>query len=271
MISIWRQHVACKNPCWKVKVTVEAWSFSVNRIPLAILMKFDNCNVCRDTRLQSSFNLLTLDYSTVPYITNGSKFSPSGGKAAMTRKQFPLRLCWVSSVHRVQGASVDHIAVLFEKALTARMLYVAFGRSRTLNDVYITGFDDKNQNWSKSSVWNELSVAGSFLPKPFEILNLARCILNAHSVRLTSKVTQSFSMLKSCASQILITWPVRLTINLPLSCHMILWQTAVDKLCPQNQMCLIVTMWQPHIEAISIGVQIVWAIFIKLLRSSGRR
>jgi hypothetical protein len=168
---------------------VQNFIFSSNRLPIAVIVKFDNPSVGRNARLQSALNLSAYDPTAVPILQMEVSFSPTGGKVTITRKQFPLKLCWASSIHKVQGATVDRIAVSFEKTLRAGQAYVALSRSKTLDGIYIRGFDEKRikVDPNVTSEMKRLTTDVAF-NKPFEILKLTNCVsiafLNARSARL---------------------------------------------------------------------------------------
>lgn len=53
----------------------------------------------------------------------------------------PLRLAWASTVHKIQGLSMDHVQVAFADPFFAQpaMLYVAFSRARSAEGLRIVG------------------------------------------------------------------------------------------------------------------------------------
>lgn len=64
-----------------------------------------------------------------------------GKKAKITRDQYPLRLAWSSSVHKVQGSTFDSCFVDCSRFFETGQAYVALSRARTLDKLYLKNFD----------------------------------------------------------------------------------------------------------------------------------
>ena len=115
-----------------------------NSTTLAVLVKFDHSDVGKNAKLASKFDLSKYHKNDVVPITQIEvTFSPSTANATVSRRQFPLKLCWACTIHKVQGATLDSIAVSFERTFKAGMAYVALSRVKTLTGLYITQFNPK--------------------------------------------------------------------------------------------------------------------------------
>lgn len=90
-------------------------------------------------RLNTKFDLSKYQISVVPVTPIEETFSPrSSSTARVTRRQFPLKLNWALTVHKIQGAT---LVVPFQDKFNPGQAYVACSRVKKLTNLYLTHFD----------------------------------------------------------------------------------------------------------------------------------
>ena len=107
-----------------------------------ILVKFDDPSVGQQaisaSRYRNRFN------NAVPLEKVEVKFHARGKKGSeITRYQFPLTLAWATTIHKVQGLTLNEIVVDMEGSsrFSPGQAYVAFSRVKTLAGLYIIQFN----------------------------------------------------------------------------------------------------------------------------------
>ncbi|XP_053179094.1 uncharacterized protein LOC128362380 [Scomber japonicus] len=108
------------------------------KFPHRVFVKFDDNNVGAQRRKQCASSLSVVAGS-IGIEAEEERVTKKGGM----RRQFPLRLAWACTVHKVQGITVDSAVVCLKKVFSAGQAYVALSRVRSLSGLVIQDFDDK--------------------------------------------------------------------------------------------------------------------------------
>ena len=167
------------------------FKYSTCRRVTAVLVKFDNAKVGRNARQQSSFDMSGFSADIIPIVRVEVSFSPNDNNLKVTRRQFPFRLCWACTIHRVQGATLPKIAISFERGLRSGQAYVALSRSKTLDGIYIKGFRENQIKVDQDVVVKmKRMFKEAQAKKPFDLFDensFSIAVLNARSARLHFK------------------------------------------------------------------------------------
>ena len=121
-----------------------------------VLIKFDNDRVGLKA-IQTSPYRATYS-NAVPIAKYEVVFCAKGRRGSeITRLQFPLTLAWATTIHKVQGLTLDKIVVDMKGGrFSPGQAYVAFSRVKTLQGLHILNFNSKAIKTS-SDVTNEMA------------------------------------------------------------------------------------------------------------------
>ena len=105
-----------------------------------VLVKFDHPDVGLKAIQSSAYR--SAFPQAVAIIKHEVKFPAQGRRGAeVTRLQFPLTLSWATTIHKVQGLTLDEIVVDMKGGrFSPGQAYVAFSRVKTLQGLHICNF-----------------------------------------------------------------------------------------------------------------------------------
>ena len=102
----------------------------------AILVQFDDKSFGEKAKASSQYKSQHPD--AVPIYRHGVPFQHKN--ITIIRSQFPLVLAWASTIHSVQGLTVDRIVFDLSKIFAAGQAYVALSRVKTLEGLQILNY-----------------------------------------------------------------------------------------------------------------------------------
>ena len=142
-----------------------------------VLVKFDNSQVGLKAIHSSPYRTRFND--AVPIAKHEVIFLAKGKRGSeITRLQFPLTLAWATTIHKVQGLTLDEIVVDMKGGrFSAGQAYVAFSRVKTLEGLNIVNFNATAIKTS-TDVENEMLRLNSKLLQPMPEL---KCISLSNS------------------------------------------------------------------------------------------
>ena len=175
---------------------IEAQPQQESALPAAVLIKFDSEKVGarRKMKLRKSAS------DSVPIEIEETRFTVGTYSAQeVIRRQFPLTLCYASTIHKVQGLSLDKIVVTFDKYFQGGHTYVALSRSRSLEGLYLRNFNKqyikvKKDVTAEMSRLKERQLQTDSVIHHQEDQHLTICQLNIQSL------PAHFQDLKACKS-----------------------------------------------------------------------
>lgn len=109
-----------------------------NKFPQTVYVKFDDIQVGAQRRKCSGY-ASAVEIGSVGIKPEEERVNSKGA----LRRQFPLKLAWACTVHKVQGISVDNAVVCLKKIFAPGQAYVALSRVRSLSGLIIEDFEEK--------------------------------------------------------------------------------------------------------------------------------
>ena len=105
-----------------------------------IMVKFDNNRVGLKARNMVPANLRRIPGTPIKATT--CRFALGSTNALyINRTQYPLTLSWSTTIHKVQGQSLDDVTVSFQDArFTAGQAYVALSRAKSMAGLHLSSF-----------------------------------------------------------------------------------------------------------------------------------
>lgn len=82
---------------------------------------------------------------------------PEGSRQAEIT-QVPLRLAWAITIHKSQGMTLDAALINLEKTFVAGQGYVALSRVRSLDGVYLEGFNERSLEVDSEALHKDLEL-----------------------------------------------------------------------------------------------------------------
>ena len=116
---------------------------NTNNDVTTVLVKFDNEQVgikaCQSSQYHSSYpNAVPLSKIEVVFLAKGKR------GAEVTRLQFPLTLAWATTIHKVQGLTLDAIVVDMKGTqFNPGQIYVTLSRVKALTGLHIVNYSAK--------------------------------------------------------------------------------------------------------------------------------
>ncbi|TKS65242.1 ATP-dependent DNA helicase PIF1 [Collichthys lucidus] len=173
-------HSNARNTCLEEdlllgKISEIVYADNENKFPRKVYVKFDNADVGKLWR-KCCAHPPGVDSASVGIDAEEERVTDKGGM----RRQFPLKLAWACTVHKVQGLTVDEAVVSLDRVFQPGQAYVAISRVRSPSGLILKDFKEK-AIYCKDSIKEALNSMSPFL---IDNIQTYKCGTNAFSVFL---------------------------------------------------------------------------------------
>jgi hypothetical protein len=141
---------------------------STNNKTIAIAVKFYDEKIGKETIKKCQFKSELNKYPlSTPIQRTESSFTVTQKNKSLTitRYQFPLKLSWACTIHKVQGLTCTNIVVSFDGRFGDGQAYVALSRATSIKGLYLLKFDEKKIRCSKKVTEHMMQLRQNNLSK----------------------------------------------------------------------------------------------------------
>jgi hypothetical protein len=131
--------------------TVQGFGYDGDSIS-SVHVKFDSDRVGRNAKMENGCVAVERQEAQL------------SGPKNVTRRQFPLKLAWACSIHKVQGMTVQQVVFDFQGIFTFGQAYVALSRATTMEGLYLRNYNPK-YIYRSEPVHAALQNMTEFVPK----------------------------------------------------------------------------------------------------------
>ncbi|HMQ10632.1 MAG TPA: AAA family ATPase [Oligoflexia bacterium] len=108
-------------------------------------MRYVNGTLARVVKTEPELlHLLTEKGQTIELEKVKFSLLNADAEIALTAENFPVSLAWASTIHKIQGATIDRIRVGIENLWEPGQAYVALSRVRKAEDIELISWDEKS-------------------------------------------------------------------------------------------------------------------------------
>ena len=121
-------------------------------LPEGVCIQFDNDKVGRGITEKRSNSIIPLGSVKIePYEESMDPIEQE--RKGGIRRQYPLRLSWACTIHKVQGLTVEKIVISMKSMFESGHAYVAFSRVTNLQGLHLLDLDADNIYRNEAVAW----------------------------------------------------------------------------------------------------------------------